>query len=125
MRSLTRHLTLLLSSLVVAGGTVAAVAAPAQAGSSEAISTSRGTVSWAHYGDKISASDTKKDGISIEANYRRVNPSGFTHILHVAGAGKTASRVWDLFEGQDIQIRMCYRDGLVILKCSGWQNAEA
>ncbi|WP_148573989.1 hypothetical protein [Nocardioides caldifontis] len=110
---------------LLAGAGLLLTAPAAHAGSSEAISTSRGTVAWAHSGDKISVSDNKKDGISIEANYRRDTLSAPLGILHVAGVGKSRSRVWDLFEGTDIKIRMCYRDGIVVIKCSDWQKAEA
>ena len=126
MRSLGRRVSALAScSALVAAATVTAAASPAAAGSSESISTSRGAVKWTHRGDKISAADKKKDGRSIEANYRIDTNSGYTHVLHVAGNGNSDSRVWNLPEGTNIEIRMCYRDGSVVTKCSGWQKAEA
>jgi hypothetical protein len=61
---------------------------------------------------------------TIEANVRRVSGGGL-HVLHVAGKGNSDSWTWNLPEGTGIQIRMCYRDGMVVTECSGWQNAEA
>jgi hypothetical protein len=125
MRSIGRRAVVLFSGSVLAATAVTASASPASAGSSESVSTSRGAVVWTHSGDKISVADTLKDGRSIEGNYRRDSLSAPIHVLHVAGKGKSDSRTWNLPEGTNIEIRMCYREGSVVTKCSGWQNAEA
>ena len=82
-------------------------------------------MSWFHDGDKIQVCDAKADGLSIEAGDRLAGASGPGRVLHVAGAGNCDSTTWDKTEGANIQIRMCYRDNIIITTCSGWQNAEA
>ncbi len=124
MRHVVRRAAVLTTSSVLALTGLTAVTGPAWAGSDESIGSLRGVVSWQSRGDKISAADIKKDGRSIEANYR-VGKYGGLKVLHVAGRGKKKTRVWDLREGTDIQIRMCYRKGWAVLACSGWQKAEA
>jgi hypothetical protein len=124
MRHVVRRAAVLTTSSMLAFTGVGAVAAPAWAGSDESIGSLRGVVTWYSNGDKIQAADIKKDGRSIEANYR-VGRYGGLHVLHVAGRGNKKTRVWDLREGTDIQIRMCYRKGWAVLACSGWQKAEA
>jgi hypothetical protein len=110
--------------LLVGAGAV--VAAPtAAAGSNESVVTEKGSVGWYHAGDKIVVCDAKKDGISIEANYRIAGGTTPGRVLHVAGVGNCDSEVWDKTEGQNIEIRMCYRDGIIVTKCSDWQAAEA
>lgn len=100
-------------------------AAPAAAGSNASISTSRGTVTWAHAGDQLSVSDTKKDGLSIRGYVKRDTLGGGEHVVHVAGKGKSKSFVWDLPEGTDVLIQMCYQHGSVVTKCSGWHKGTA
>ena len=91
----------------------------------QSVVTARGSVGWFHDGDKVQVCDAKADGLSIEANYRLAGDTTPGRVLHVAGAGNCDSLVWDKTEGANIQIRMCYRDGFVITKCSDWQAAEA
>jgi hypothetical protein len=125
MRTIAQRAGFLLASLVLAGvGTIAGAPA-ASAGSDETIVTARGSVGWYHNGDRVVACDAKKDGLSIEANYRHEGGTSTGRVLHVAGAGECDSETWNLYEGANIEIRMCYRDDFVITKCSGWQNAEA
>lgn len=64
-------------------------------------------------------------GLSIEANYRLAGDTTPGRVLHVAGAGKCDTAIWDTNEGANIELRMCYRDDFVITECSGWQKAEA
>ena len=123
MQSLARRVLVLASSTVLATAIVGTT--PAWAGSDEQIATARGAVGWFHDGDRIVVSDSLGDGRSIEANYRRDTNSAPIHVLHVAGAGNSNSDTWNLIEGTNIEIRMCYREGSVVTKCSGWQNAEA
>ena len=125
MPSTARRARLLFTSLVLAGAGVLVGAPEASAGSNETIVTERGSVAWYHDGDKVVACYAKKDGLSIEANYRLAGGTTPGRVLHVAGAGNCDTATWDKSEGANIEIRMCYRDGIVITECSGWQRAEA
>jgi hypothetical protein len=82
-------------------------------------------VSWFHDGDEVVVCDAKADGLSIEANYRLAGETTPGRVLHAAGAGNCDSATWDKNEGANIEIRICYRDGVIITECSGWQAAEA
>ncbi len=124
MRHVVRRATVLATSSALALTGVGVLAAPAWAGSDESIGSLRGVVTWQSKGDKITAADIKKDGRGIEANFK-VGRHGGTHVIYAAGRGKKKSFVWNLREGTDIQIRMCYRKGAAVLACSGWQWAEA
>jgi hypothetical protein len=125
MRTMAQRAGFFLASLVLAGVSNIAGAPAASAGSDETIVTARGSVGWYHNGDRVVACDAKKDGLSIEANYRHEGGTSPGRVLHVAGAGNCDSETWNTYEGANIEIRMCYRDGFVIAKCSGWQNAVA
>lgn len=132
MRRGIRSLTVVSAVLAVTG---LGIAAPVQAGEAgqdqdeagqdQDIVTARGSVAWFHDGDLIQACDARRDGISIEANYRLAGDQTPGRVLHVAGAGNCDKRTWDKSEGQSIEIRMCYRDGIIITTCSDWQSAEA
>jgi len=78
-----------------------------------------------HDGDQVVACDSNGDGLSIEANYRLAGDTTPGKVLHVAGAGNRDDDTWDKTEGANVEIRMCYRDGIVVTQCSGWQKAEA
>ncbi len=125
MRSTARRVGVVFASLVLAGVSATVAAPTAFAGSDEQIVTSKGSVGWQHSGDKVTVCDAKKDGLSVEVNYRLAGDTTPGRVLHVAGAGNCDSRVWDKTEGADIEIRMCYRDNIVVTECSGWQKAEA
>jgi hypothetical protein len=125
MRTIAQRAGFLLASLVLAGVSGIVGAPAASAGSDETIVTARGSVGWYHDGDKVVACDAKKDGLSIEANYRHAGDQSPGRVLHAAGAGNCDTETWNTYEGANIQIRMCYRDGSIVIKCSGWQNAEA
>ena len=125
MRTIAQRAGFLLAGLVLAGVGDIAGARAAAAGSDESIVTARGSVWWYHDGDRVVVCDAKKDGLSIEANYRHAGDQSPGRVLHVAGAGECDSETWNTYEGANIEIRMCYRDGFVITKCSGWQKAEA
>jgi hypothetical protein len=125
MRFRARSARFLFAGLLLVGAGMVVGAPTAAAGSNESVVTSRGSVGWFHDGDTIQVCDAKADGLSIEANYRLAGDTTPGRVLHVAGAGNCDSKVWDKTEGQNIQIRMCYRDGFVITKCSSWQAAEA
>ncbi len=125
MRFRARSARFLFAGLLLVGAGMVAGAPTAAAGSNESVVTARGSVGWFHDGDKVQVCDAKADGLSIEANYRLAGDTTPGRVLHVAGAGNCDSLVWDKTEGANIQIRMCYRDGFVITKCSDWQAAEA
>lgn len=125
MRFRARNARILTAGLLLVGAGMVVGAPTASAGSNEQVVTARGSVGWYHDGDKLVVCDAKKDGISIEANYRIAGSTSSGRVLHVAGAGNCDSRVWDKAEGTDIEIRMCYRDGIIVTKCSDWQAAEA
>jgi hypothetical protein len=125
MRFRARSARFLFAGLLLVGAGMVAGAPAAAAGSNESVVTARGSVGWFHAGDKVQVCDAKADGLSIEANYRLAGDTTPGRVLHVAGAGNCDSKVWDKTEGANIQIRMCYRDGFVITKCSDWQAAEA
>ena len=109
--------------LAVAGALMTAT--PAWAGVDQSIVTARGSVAWYHDGDKVVACDAKKDGLSIEANYRLSWQDGPGRVLHAAGAGNCKQVTADKNEGDIVEIRMCYRDDIVILDCSDWQRGRA
>ncbi|TCO32748.1 hypothetical protein EV652_104354 [Kribbella steppae] len=125
MRFRARTARFLFAGLLLVGAGAVVGAPTAAAGSNESVVTERGSVAWYHDGDKVVVCDAKADGLSIEANYRLAGGTTPGRVLHVAGAGNCDSKIWDKTEGQNIQIRMCYRDGFVITKCSNWQAAEA
>ena len=125
MRSTARRVGVLLSSLVLASVGTIAVATSASAGSNQLITTKSGNVAWYHDGDKILACDADKDGMSIDANYRRGGDSGLGYTVNASGAGNCDSTTWNLEEGRPVEIRMCYRQGGVILECSAWQRGVA
>ena len=125
MRSTARGVGVLLSSLVLASAGTVAGATAAYAGSDESITTRTGNVAWYHDGDKIVACDADKDGLSIDAGYRRAGDSGLGYRVNAAGAGNCDSTTWNLPERTPVEIRMCYRQGSVLIECSGWQRASA
>lgn len=125
MRFISREAAVLMFSSVLAVAALGAAAAPASAGSDEFIGTATGNVAWFHDGDQMLVCDTKKDGLSIEGHFRLAGSNGVGKILHAAGDGNCVDKVWDTYEGANIEIEMCYRDDFVITKCSDWQRAEA
>ena len=125
MKSIAPRATLALTSIVVGGTGALAASSAAVAGSDESIVTARGSVAWFHDGDQVVACDAKADGRSIEANYRLAGDTTTGRVLHAAGAGNCRTVTWDKTEGANVQIRMCYRDGIIVTTCSNWQNAEA
>jgi hypothetical protein len=111
------------AGLAVVGALMTAT--PASAGVDQSIVTARGSVAWYHDGDIVQVCDAKKDGYSIEANYRLSWQMGPGRVVHVAGAGKCDQVTDDKNEGHTIEIRMCYRDDFIITKCSDWQRGKA
>jgi hypothetical protein len=122
---IARRAALAFTGVLMTGAGVLVGAPEASAGANQMITTERGSVAWYHDGDEVVACDAKADGMSIEANYRLVGDTTPGRVLHAAGAGNCETATWDKDEGQDIEIRMCYRDGIVITDCSDWQRAEA
>jgi hypothetical protein len=125
MKFTARRAKFLFTGLVVAGAGAVVGAPVAGAGSDESIVTERGSVAWFHDGDKVVACDAKEDGLSIEANYRLEGTTTPGRVLHAAGAGTCEEVTWDKNEGDTVEIRMCYRDGFVITRCSDYQKAVA
>ncbi len=111
------------AGLAIAGALMTAT--PAWAGVDQSIVGARGSVAWYHAGDKVVACDAKKDGYSIEANYRLAGQTGPGRVVPAVGAGNCEQVTADKNEGDTVEIRMCYRDDFVILDCSNWQRGKA
>lgn len=124
MQLKARPAAVLLTALIAGMVATLAWAPAASAGSDESIVTSRGSVSWFNQGDTTLACDSKKDGLSIEGHVRFVGRNQPSVVLHAAGAGNCDDRVWDTYEGADIEIQLCYRKDFQITKCSAYQRAE-
>ena len=111
-------------ALVLAGALGTAPASAVDlAGKNQAVTTAAGKAAWFHNGDKLKAYDKKADGKSIVAE--ATASSGVIRTAHAAGKGNTKTVTWNLREGTNLKIRMCYRKGAAYLKCSDWQKAQA
>lgn len=116
---------LLLSSVAI----VASTATAAHAGTSQAITVNGGQATFQHYGEILTATDTRKDGrcVTAVASFTGAGPNSpvVYERVRACGRGDVSRKNMNLTEGEYVRLKVCYTGGGKAERCSKWQDATA
>jgi hypothetical protein len=114
-----------LAATIAITATACGIAAPAAlAGTDESITTARGSASFNHKDEILTANDKKKDGFGIMAFLFWGGKS--VTVVDGNGANNSPnSKDLNIREGTKVKLKLCYVDNGVVFKCSKPQGATA
>jgi uncharacterized protein involved in outer membrane biogenesis len=114
----------------VLAATILALSVPAaSAGSNESIKTKGGVITFKHRDEEITAEDTRRDGLGVQAVLAWTDRSGNNQTKWVIDAtgDDEFSKFKDLSirEGTTVHLTMCYVNKWGPTQCSRTQSAKA
>lgn len=129
MTSIGRRTRTIGAMLLLVGAITASTATAAQAGSNEAITVKGGQATFQHYGEILTATDTRKDGRCITAVLKYIGAGPNAPVVYekveACGRGDVERENMNLRERASVSLQVCYTGGGKRDKCSGWQEATA